>query len=170
MNLRRHFDELPYFKANRGNLMQHWAFCELVTLLRSVATDATDLHYVDAYSMAPWSRPEPRSNQTRHFFNRAAERLNGAGSNFEVAWYSLSQNPPLFYPSSAVLLRGLWKNNISYSLCEIDRAKAAFIAEWGASVVSDDNCTGFQVNCRNCLLYTSPSPRDRQKSRMPSSA
>ena len=23
---------------------------------------------------------------------------------------------------------------------------------------------------RNCLLYTSPSPRDRQKSRMPSSA
>ena len=26
------------------------------------------------------------------------------------------------------------------------------------------------VNCVNCLLYTSPSPRDRQKSRMPSSA
>ena len=24
--------------------------------------------------------------------------------------------------------------------------------------------------CRICLLYTSPSPRDRQKSRMPSSA
>ena len=27
---------------------------------------------------------------------------------------------------------------------------------------------GFEV--KNCLLYTSPSPRDRQKSRMPSSA
>ena len=25
-------------------------------------------------------------------------------------------------------------------------------------------------NVHNCLLYTSPSPRDRQKSRMPSSA
>ena len=25
-------------------------------------------------------------------------------------------------------------------------------------------------NIENCLLYTSPSPRDRQKSRMPSSA
>ena len=25
-------------------------------------------------------------------------------------------------------------------------------------------------NLNNCLLYTSPSPRDRQKSRMPSSA
>ena len=26
------------------------------------------------------------------------------------------------------------------------------------------------ADLRNCLLYTSPSPRDRQKSRMPSSA
>ena len=26
------------------------------------------------------------------------------------------------------------------------------------------------VLCKDCLLYTSPSPRDRQKSRMPSSA
>ena len=26
------------------------------------------------------------------------------------------------------------------------------------------------LNSTNCLLYTSPSPRDRQKSRMPSSA
>ena len=26
------------------------------------------------------------------------------------------------------------------------------------------------VNSNDCLLYTSPSPRDRQKSRMPSSA
>ena len=50
---------------------------------------------------------------------------------------------------------------------------------------SDDRFTGFTVRalCHNralgpdprvevvtCLLYTSPSPRDRQKSRMPSSA
>ena len=28
----------------------------------------------------------------------------------------------------------------------------------------------FKENYENCLLYTSPSPRDRQKSRMPSSA
>ena len=26
------------------------------------------------------------------------------------------------------------------------------------------------LSCKACLLYTSPSPRDRQKSRMPSSA
>ena len=28
----------------------------------------------------------------------------------------------------------------------------------------------WQAICKGCLLYTSPSPRDRQKSRMPSSA
>ena len=27
-----------------------------------------------------------------------------------------------------------------------------------------------EIQCHGCLLYTSPSPRDRQKSRMPSSA
>ena len=28
----------------------------------------------------------------------------------------------------------------------------------------------YYYDCKSCLLYTSPSPRDRQKSRMPSSA
>ena len=31
-------------------------------------------------------------------------------------------------------------------------------------------CIRFVAQFKNCLLYTSPSPRDRQKSRMPSSA
>ena len=35
-----------------------------------------------------------------------------------------------------------------------------------AFVVYHSSCT----YSKNCLLYTSPSPRDRQKSRMPSSA
>ena len=40
----------------------------------------------------------------------------------------------------------------------------------GAAVcVSVDIVSGAAV-CVSCLLYTSPSPRDRQKSRMPSSA
>ena len=39
-------------------------------------------------------------------------------------------------------------------------------------VISNDDgvSQGTNVNIYNCLLYTSPSPRDRQKSRMPSSA
>ena len=31
-------------------------------------------------------------------------------------------------------------------------------------------CSGLPALADDCLLYTSPSPRDRQKSRMPSSA
>ena len=34
----------------------------------------------------------------------------------------------------------------------------------------DEMCQELGENINNCLLYTSPSPRDRQKSRMPSSA
>ena len=38
------------------------------------------------------------------------------------------------------------------------------------SNVSKNIIENFDVEVNNCLLYTSPSPRDRQKSRMPSSA
>ena len=40
------------------------------------------------------------------------------------------------------------------------------------SFLADHNNNGAEVaaGCIACLLYTSPSPRDRQKSRMPSSA
>ena len=37
-------------------------------------------------------------------------------------------------------------------------------------VVWVDNEAGVLARVVGCLLYTSPSPRDRQKSRMPSSA
>ena len=40
-------------------------------------------------------------------------------------------------------------------------------ADWAAYKERDKD---FKRRCKSCLLYTSPSPRDRQKSRMPSSA
>ena len=52
-----------------------------------------------------------------------------------------------------------------------------YLLGWPKSIRSDDGpqfTNIFNVFCREnniiCLLYTSPSPRDRQKSRMPSSA
>ena len=53
--------------------------------------------------------------------------------------------------------------------------------QWGGAVLNADkghlDLPGMPnrladaiIRGRNCLLYTSPSPRDRQKSRMPSSA
>ena len=40
-------------------------------------------------------------------------------------------------------------------------------ARWRAEI---STCVSINPNHKHCLLYTSPSPRDRQKSRMPSSA
>ena len=43
--------------------------------------------------------------------------------------------------------------------------------DWVTGAASESSEANFaQAMQRACLLYTSPSPRDRQKSRMPSSA
>ena len=43
-------------------------------------------------------------------------------------------------------------------------------AEAAGTLIDTLVCPSDVPNLNNCLLYTSPSPRDRQKSRMPSSA
>ena len=47
-------------------------------------------------------------------------------------------------------------------------AQSACIA--GQGIAIGDNLISGDALSKGCLLYTSPSPRDRQKSRMPSSA
>ena len=61
----------------------------------------------------------------------------------------------------------LWNHNVEFIEQEDGWARPAVFVEfcpirWNAIVSG--------VEYRACLLYTSPSPRDRQKSRMPSSA
>ena len=41
---------------------------------------------------------------------------------------------------------------------------------WSVLTEPGDGVAGALIEELGCLLYTSPSPRDRQKSRMPSSA
>ena len=48
---------------------------------------------------------------------------------------------------------------------QVDEAKLRELVDMHAASGTDG-----LVPCGTCLLYTSPSPRDRQKSRMPSSA
>ena len=65
---------------------------------------------------------------------------------------------------------------IPYVLNE-DLEKEFFFSQWEYSnrkicivkIICDDGIVGWG-EAYGCLLYTSPSPRDRQKSRMPSSA
>ena len=56
-------------------------------------------------------------------------------------------------------------SNVEGYTVELDNLFGAF----ESSLSKFDNEHGM-ANSRACLLYTSPSPRDRQKSRMPSSA
>ena len=42
--------------------------------------------------------------------------------------------------------------------------------DWIKERIANDQRRGSGWRFKSCLLYTSPSPRDRQKSRMPSSA
>ena len=59
-------------------------------------------------------------------------------------------------------------DNTHPSITPLDVSTIENIDEYDAIVISDYN-KGF-IEYSTCLLYTSPSPRDRQKSRMPSSA
>ena len=59
--------------------------------------------------------------------------------------------------------------NISEKL-GIEKVDVQLTVESLMKEIIDSLENGENVYLRGCLLYTSPSPRDRQKSRMPSSA
>ena len=55
----------------------------------------------------------------------------------------------------------------------VEAASVAPTPRYGGSLSEDDDDVPLAARVgggKRCLLYTSPSPRDRQKSRMPSSA
>ena len=71
------------------------------------------------------------------------------------------------------------KDEVISFKCELQenlqKAMKEFVDEhphWDQYRILQAAIAGFlmQKGFQNCLLYTSPSPRDRQKSRMPSSA
>ena len=69
-------------------------------------------------------------------------------------------------------------NNVSFQLNRLDKiglvgangeGKSTFMNIITGKLMPDEGKVEWAKNV-SCLLYTSPSPRDRQKSRMPSSA
>ena len=87
--------------------------------------------------------PNPNLNINRGFYNPTAKKIFAGGADGETA-AGVSQ---------LIILAG-------------KRNKQVRIAETNAKLAEYQ----FYDLLRTCLLYTSPSPRDRQKSRMPSSA
>ena len=66
-----------------------------------------------------------------------------------------------------------WKNEDHYTIFvdgNIYQKQKSGLEKTGFIEIENDGKHPFSVDISACLLYTSPSPRDRQKSRMPSSA
>ena len=73
-------------------------------------------------------------------------------------------------------LPNVGKSTLFNALTETQAAQAAnypfctIEPNVGQVAVPDERLDKIAAIAKSCLLYTSPSPRDRQKSRMPSSA
>ena len=96
-------------------------------------------------------------------------KINDPKGGLPDSFYKYSIKKEIKYPilsknyKSQICIIGAGFTGLSAGLC---------LAESGFEVIIlEANRVGFGASGRNgCLLYTSPSPRDRQKSRMPSSA
>ena len=86
----------------------------------------------------------------------------------------LSESATIAMARKARELKSQGIDIISLSLGEPDFNTPDFIKDTGKEGIDKNFSKYMPVNgyqdLRDCLLYTSPSPRDRQKSRMPSSA
>ena len=63
-----------------------------------------------------------------------------------------------------------WEDGDTEALANIIHDDCVFNPHVGGITMSKSDILGFAGGDNSCLLYTSPSPRDRTRSRMPSSA
>ena len=72
-------------------------------------------------------------------------------------------------------MAGIWRlqsvGDLTEEMVSSASVKERLTAEWHNQIgISGIGVLAFARNTETCLLYTSPSPRDRTRSRMPSSA
>ena len=89
-----------------------------------------------------------------------------------VVWVFLGHDSPPRHPLTSAAERSYWERRTvddDPSSCPTTPWTdiVTSVAVWALAAASFALCWGYFTLC---LLYTSPSPRDRQKSRMPSSA
>jgi hypothetical protein len=127
---------MPTYKGNRGNLLQHWLLCELLTLLKEQVPPSTSLAFIDAHAMSPYATRDPTPGQTGDAFEIVRKHLPGQRSTFELTWKDLSDAPRVDYPTSAMFVCQLWPGPLHMVLCEKDEASAEQIVEWRATLSS----------------------------------
>jgi hypothetical protein len=128
---------MPTYKGNRGNLLQHWLLCELLTFLKGQVPQTTCLAFIDAYAMSPYATRDSSPGPTSSDFEVVRKLLPGRNSTFEQTWKDLSGVPRVEYPTSAMFASQLWPGPLHMVLCEKDEASAEQIIEWRATLPSN---------------------------------
>ena len=113
----------------------------------------------------------------------AVDRLWGAQTQRSLAHFAISTErmPDELIHALALVKAASARTNLELGLLPADKARAIMVAadevaggrhagEFPLSVWQTGSGTQTNMNLNDCLLYTSPSPRDRTRSRMPSSA
>ena len=103
------------------------------------------------------------------FANTRGELAEGTGSNVFVVIDGVALTPPLASGALAGVTRGLvveWAAAAGLPIREADLPMSVLAEADEVFLTSSTR----DVQAVQCLLYTSPSPRDRTRSRMPSSA
>ena len=110
-------------------------------------------------------RQFPKPSELKEFMTFKKPSLDFAGNRLEKALtiYDLRKIAKRRTPAAAFD----YTDGAAEGEFSMNRARQAFEdIEFHPGVLTDVST----VDTTTCLLYTSPSPRDRQKSRMPSSA
>ena len=161
--------DLP-FEGNGGSYPVKNFFARLD---KNAGTDTPHICYAGHTDVVPtgdenaWTHP-PFDAVIKDgiMYGRGACDMKGGNGAFVAAISRFVNNTPNFKGSISVLITG---DEEAESINGTKR-----VLEWmkennhipDIALVGEPTCT----NDIGCLLYTSPSPRDRQKSRMPSSA
>ena len=152
--------ELEYPRFIHGEFMTHRQFSRNAASSRAIPVEKMHKHISENMAMPiHWGINEPGMKATTELTGR---ELSDAINNWQVACDMAIHN------SRMLLLSRLHKQVANRVTEPFQMMKTVVTAtEWN-NWYWLRNHTDAQPEI--CLLYTSPSPRDRQKSRMPSSA
>ena len=95
------------------------------------------------------------------------EVVVGSGNSYSI---TMSSNSELLDEIVVVGYGSRKKSDITGAVSSVTTDELTAFPVLDAGQALQGRAAGVVVQSNNCLLYTSPSPRDRQKSRMPSSA
>ena len=108
---------------------------------------------------------------------------SSVNTTFFIRGFGNGSNNPGIEPSVAVFIDGVYRSKTQAQISDLPMLERIEVLRGPQSTLFGKNASAGVINIVTkkpsfeksgmvtfCLLYTSPSPRDRQKSRMPSSA